>query len=128
MSSFSNRQKDAFDNSAKAITRAGTSTAYAKPPIYIGKMTAASRLRCDWFELMGATGLLTFYLLEHDGVLAAGGLVGIDLDPACILLFDSLDVGLVHDGWCHDSIKRRARGAINNERTVLSLSPLINEP
>ena len=33
---------------------------------------------------MGATGLLTLDLLEREGVLAPGGFVGIDLDPARI--------------------------------------------
>jgi hypothetical protein len=43
-----------------------------------------TRLRCDWCELMGETGLLTLELLESEGVLAAGGFVGIDLDAARI--------------------------------------------
>ena len=33
---------------------------------------------------MGATGLLTLDLLEREGVLAPGGFVGVDLDPARI--------------------------------------------
>jgi len=43
-----------------------------------------TRLRGDWCELMGATGLLTLDLLEREGVLAPGGFVGIDLDPGRI--------------------------------------------
>ncbi len=43
-----------------------------------------ARLRCDWCELMGETGLLTLDLLEREGALAQGGFVGIDLDPARI--------------------------------------------
>ena len=38
-------------------------------------------------ELMGATGLLTLDLLERDGLLAPGGFVGVDLDPARIDAF-----------------------------------------
>src|SRR4029077_12374461 len=45
------------------------------------------RLRCDWCELMGETGLLTLDLLERDGVLAPGGFVGIALDRARIASF-----------------------------------------
>src|SRR5438105_5665760 len=43
-----------------------------------------TRLRCDWCELMGQTGLLTLDLLQREGVLAPGGFVGIDLDPVRI--------------------------------------------
>jgi hypothetical protein len=43
-----------------------------------------TRLRCDWCELMGETGLLTLDLLEREGVLAPAGFVGIDLDPVRI--------------------------------------------
>jgi hypothetical protein len=43
-----------------------------------------TRLRCDWCELMGETGLLTLDLLEREGVLRPNDFVGIDLDPARI--------------------------------------------
>ena len=38
------------------------------------------RLRCDWCELMGATGWLTIDLLEREGVVRPSGFVGLDLD------------------------------------------------
>src|SRR5260370_11002179 len=43
-----------------------------------------TRLRCEWCELMGATGFLTLDLLEREGVLAPGGFVGIHLDSTRI--------------------------------------------
>src|SRR6202035_580497 len=46
-----------------------------------------TRLRCDWCELMGATGGVTLALLEREHVLAPGGFVGVDLDPARIAAF-----------------------------------------
>lgn len=74
MPPLSDRQHDAFDNPAKA--------AYL-----LWEGSDRARLRCDWCELMGATGLLTLDLLERTGVLAPGGFVGIDLDEARIAGF-----------------------------------------
>jgi hypothetical protein len=36
------------------------------------------RLRRDWCELMGSTGLLTLELLEREGALAPGGFIVLD--------------------------------------------------
>ncbi len=55
----------------------------ARPPGPVGRGEKV-RLRCDWCELMGETGLLTLDMLEREGVLAAGGFVGVDLDAARI--------------------------------------------
>src|SRR5436305_13571961 len=84
MTHLSDRQLDAFDNPAKRTCRAGNLRALREAAYLLWADGDRTRLRCDWCELMGATGLLTLDLLERDGVLAPGGFVGIDLDPARI--------------------------------------------
>jgi hypothetical protein len=64
--------------------RAGNLRALREAACLLWEDGDRTRLRCDWCELMGATGLLTLDLLEHEGVLPPGGFVGIDLDPARI--------------------------------------------
>jgi hypothetical protein len=80
---LSNRKTDAFDNPAKALCREGNLRALRGSSHALWEDTRA-RLRCDWCELMGETGLLTLELLEREGVLAAGGFVGVDLDAGRI--------------------------------------------
>src|SRR5260370_15438892 len=82
--SLSDRQSDAFDNPAKMACREGNLRVLREAAFLLWHDGDRSRLRCDWCELMGATGLLTLDLLERQGVLAPGGFVGIDLDPARI--------------------------------------------
>jgi len=84
MSPLSDRQSDAFDNPAKMACRAGNIRVLREAAYLLWEDGERTRLRCDWCELMGATGLLTLDLLEREGVLAPGGFVGIDLDPARI--------------------------------------------
>jgi hypothetical protein len=84
MTALSDRPHDAFDNAAKAACRAGNLRALREAAYLLWEDSDRTRLRCDWCELMGATGLLTLDLLERAGVLAPGGFVGIDLDPARI--------------------------------------------
>src|ERR1700704_3524652 len=84
MTEISDRQLDAFDNPAKASCRAGNLRVLREAAYLLWADGDRTRLRCDWCELMGATGLLTLDLLESQGVLAPGGFVGIDLDPARI--------------------------------------------
>jgi hypothetical protein len=84
MTDLSNRQLDAFDNAAKAACREGNLRALREGGYLLWEDGSRSRLRCDWCELMGATGLLTLDLLERAGALAPGGFVGIDLDTARI--------------------------------------------
>jgi hypothetical protein len=92
---LSDRQHDAFDNPAKALCRDGNLRVLREaahllwedaltPNPSPGGRGEKVRLRCDWCELMGATGLLTLDMLEREGVLAAGGFVGVDLDLARI--------------------------------------------
>jgi hypothetical protein len=80
----SSRQHDAFDNPAKALCRDGNLRVLREAAHLLWEDDTRSRLRCDWCELMGATGLLTLDVLEREGVLAAGGFVGVDLDSARI--------------------------------------------
>jgi hypothetical protein len=87
MESLSDRQHDAFANPAKDQCRAGNLRALRDAAHLLWEDGDCTRLRCDWCELMGATVLLTLDLLEREGVLAAGGFVGIDLDPARIAGF-----------------------------------------
>src|SRR5205814_4727015 len=82
--SLSDRQSDAFDNPAKLACREGNLRVLREAAFLLWHDGDRTRLRCDWCELMGATGLLTLDLLEREGVLAPGGFVGIDLDPARI--------------------------------------------
>src|SRR6516165_10870039 len=80
----SDRQSDSFNNSAKMACREGNLRVLREAAFLLWEDSGRSRLRCDWCELMGATGLLTLDLLERQGVLAPGGFVGIDLGPARI--------------------------------------------
>src|SRR5437660_2500748 len=84
MTPLSDRQQDAFDNPAKMACREGNLRVLREGAFLLWHDGDRTRLRCDWCELMGATGLLTLDLLERQGVLAPGGFVGIDLDPARI--------------------------------------------
>jgi hypothetical protein len=84
MTDLSDRQRDAFDNPAKMACREGNLRALREAAFLLWQDGDRTRLRCDWCELMGATGFLTLDLLEREGVLAPGGFVGIDLDPARI--------------------------------------------
>jgi hypothetical protein len=84
MPPLSDRQSDAFDNPAKALCRNGNLRVLREAAHLLWEDDSRSRLRCDWCELMGATGLLTLDMLQREGVLAAGGFVGVDLDPARI--------------------------------------------
>jgi hypothetical protein len=81
---LSDRQHDAFDNPAKMACREGNLRVLREAAFLLWDDGERKRLRCDWCELMGSTGLLTLELLEREGVLAPGGFVGIDLDPARI--------------------------------------------
>jgi len=81
---LSDRKHDAFDNAAKMACREGNLRVLRESAYLLWEDGNRTRLRCDWCELMGATGLLTLDLLERDGVSAPGGFVGIDLDPARI--------------------------------------------
>jgi hypothetical protein len=84
MTPLSDRQHDAFDNPAKMACRSGNLHILREAAFLLWDDGDRTRLRCDWCELMGRTGLLTLDLLESEGVLAPGGFVGIDLDPARI--------------------------------------------
>jgi hypothetical protein len=84
MPPLSDRQHDAFDNPAKMACREGNLRVLREAAFLLWEDGDRTRLRCDWCELMGETGLLTLDLLERQGVLAASGFVGIDLDPARI--------------------------------------------
>src|ERR1700680_1761638 len=78
----SDRQRDAFDNPAKALCRDGNLRVLREASHLLWEDDRRSRLRCDWCELMGATGLLTLDMLQREGVLAAGGFVGVHFDAA----------------------------------------------
>jgi hypothetical protein len=84
MTNVSDRQHDDFDNAAKAACRAGNLRVLREAAFLLWENADRTRLRCDWCELMGETGLLTLDLLEREGVVAPGGFVGIDLDPTRI--------------------------------------------
>jgi len=84
MTNPSSRQHDAFDNPAKAACREGNLRVLREAGYLLWENSDRTCLRCDWCELMGATGLLTLDLLERAGALAPGGFVGIDLDQARI--------------------------------------------
>src|SRR5438270_13481027 len=90
MTPLSDRRHDAFDNPAKLACRAGNLRALREAAYLLWADAGRTRLRCDWCELMGSTGLLTLDLLERQGVLAPGGFVGIDLDAARIDSFRQL--------------------------------------
>lgn len=84
MSNLSSREHDAFGNPAKAACRAGNLRVLREAGHLLWDDGRRGRLRCDWCELMGETGWLTLDMLEREGVLAAGGFVGVDLDAARI--------------------------------------------
>src|ERR1700739_1953310 len=84
MNNLSNRQRDAFDNPAKTPCREGNLRVLREAAYLLWQDGDRTRLRCDWCELMGATGLLTLDLLEREGGPAAGGFFGIALDSARI--------------------------------------------
>src|SRR5579872_1562421 len=84
MPPLSDRQHDAFDNPAKMACRAGNLRALREAAYLLWEDADRTRLRCDWCELMGETGLRTLELLKREGVLAPGGFVGVDLDRARI--------------------------------------------
>jgi hypothetical protein len=87
MSTLSDRQHDVFDNPAKMACREGNLRVLREAAYLLWQDADRTRLRCDWCELMGETGLLTLELLEREQVLAPAGFVGIDLDPARIAGF-----------------------------------------
>ena len=84
MPNLSDRQHDFFDNPAKALCREGNLRTLREAAFLLWEDGNRTRLRCDWCELMGATGILTLDMLERESVLAPGGFVGIDLDSARI--------------------------------------------
>jgi hypothetical protein len=84
MTPLSDRSHDAFDNPAKAACREGNLRVLREAAYLLWEDAERPRLRCDWCELMGATGLRTLEMLEREGALAAGGFVGVDLDAARI--------------------------------------------
>src|SRR6266446_2742171 len=90
MPQLSDRQHDAFDNPAKMACREGNLRVLREAALLLWEDGDRTRLRCDWCELMGSTGLLTLDLLERQRVLAPGGFVGIDLDAARIDSFRQL--------------------------------------
>ena len=81
---LSDREHDAFDNPAKMACREGNVRVLREAAFLLWQDGDRTRLRCDWCELMGSTGLLTLELLERECVLAPGGFVGVDLDSARI--------------------------------------------
>src|SRR6266849_11037118 len=87
MAPLSDRQHDSFDNPAKMVCREGNLRVLREAAFLLWQDGSRTRLRCDWCELMGETGLLTLNLLEREGMLKSGGFVGIDLDPARIDCF-----------------------------------------
>src|SRR6476646_10513072 len=87
MPPLSDRQHDAFDNPAKMACRAGNLRVLREAACLLWESGDRTRLRCDWCELMGETGLLTLDLLERERVLPPGGFVGIDLNAVRIAGF-----------------------------------------
>jgi hypothetical protein len=59
MSEVSDRRHDAFDNPAKMTCREGNLRTLREAAFLLWEDGNRTRLRCDWCELMGATGLLT---------------------------------------------------------------------
>ena len=90
MPPLSDREHDAFDNPAKMACREGNLRVLREAAFLLWEDGSRTRLRCGWCELMGETGLLTLDLLERESILAPGGFVGIDLDPARIEGFRQL--------------------------------------
>jgi hypothetical protein len=66
MTDLSDRQHDAFDNAAKMACRHGNLRALRQAAYLLWEYGERTRLRCDWCELMGATGMLTLALLERE--------------------------------------------------------------
>jgi hypothetical protein len=87
MSDVSDRQHDIFDNPSKMACREGNLRVLREAAYLLWEDASRTLLRCDWCELMGETGWRTIELLESQGVLAPGGFVGIDLDPARVAAF-----------------------------------------
>jgi hypothetical protein len=75
--SLSDRQYHAFDNPAKQQCRDGNPRVQREAAHLLWEDDSRSHLRCHWCELMGQTGLLTLDMLEREGVLSAGGFVGV---------------------------------------------------
>lgn len=67
MPPLSDRHLDAFENPAKAACREGNLRVLREAAYLLWEDGGRTRLRCDWCELMGATGLLTLDLLERGG-------------------------------------------------------------
>src|ERR1700674_1201801 len=118
MSCLSDRQHDAFDNPAKMACREGNLRVLREAAYLLWEDGARSRLRCDWCELMGATGLLTLDLLEREGMLAPGGFVGIDLDPARI---DSFRQGRPDLKWVAGNMYERLEASEMANVGILNL-------
>ena len=58
MALLSDRQRDAFDNAAKMACRQGNLRVLRQAAYLLWEDGERTRLRCDWCELMGETGLL----------------------------------------------------------------------
>jgi len=72
------RRNDTFLGAAKAACRAGNMAAVsAERELW---EPDSPKLRCDWCELMGESGLETLAALESRGVMRPGGFVGVDSD------------------------------------------------
>ena len=84
MTPLSDRRHDAFDNPAKMACRERNLRVLREAAFLRWEDDNRTRLRCDWCELMGATGWLTLDLLERERVLAPVAFVGVDLNLACI--------------------------------------------
>src|SRR2546429_8395050 len=80
MPALSDRQHDAFDNPAKRACREGNLRVLREAAFLLWQDGDRTRLRCDWCELMGQTGLLTLDLLQREGVLAPGLLAAARVD------------------------------------------------
>ena len=65
MPPFSDRQLDAFANPAKAVCREGSLRILREATYLVWADGDRMWLRCDWCEMMGATGLLTLDPLER---------------------------------------------------------------
>src|SRR5690349_24735674 len=121
MTNLSSRQTDAFDNPAKAACRAGNLRVLREAAYLLWEDGNRTRLRCDWCELMGATGWLTLDLLEREQALAPGGSVGIDLDSARIDSFRQRRPDLK---WLARSLYERLEDADLTNVGILNLDVL----
>jgi hypothetical protein len=61
MTLLSDRQRDAFDNTAKTACREGNLRALRNAAYLLWEDGDRTRLRCDWCELMGETGDPAFF-------------------------------------------------------------------